>query len=216
MSTLNSTSGGTPNFFIVGAPKCGTTSLYHYLDQHPQIYMSPIKEPHYVADEIRLENFTEEMRRRTESRLPALRTYLHGPMKAKFWGGPASEFSDYLKLFQHARTEKAIGEASVCCLWSKTAPGNIATLFPRARIIIILRDPTERAYSQYLHMLTFARSAISFSTFMSQSMNSKGTRIGELYPFLEFGLYCEQIRRYFTLFPRDYIRIYFYEDYQRN
>ena len=58
--------GPTPNFFLVGAPKAGSTSLNHYLDQHPQIYMSPIKEPHYFADEIRPDNFDDEMRRTAE------------------------------------------------------------------------------------------------------------------------------------------------------
>ena len=61
-----------PNFFIVGAPKAGTTSLYHYLDQHPDIYMSPVKEPNYFAAEIRPENF-KELRGGTESDLRALR-----------------------------------------------------------------------------------------------------------------------------------------------
>ncbi len=52
-----------PNFFIVGAPKAGTTSLYRYLDQHPQIYMSAIKEPHKFAAEIHAENFDPGARR---------------------------------------------------------------------------------------------------------------------------------------------------------
>jgi hypothetical protein len=51
-----------PDFFLVGAPKAGTTALYRYLDQHPGIYMSPIKEPHFLADEIRWENFTDGFR----------------------------------------------------------------------------------------------------------------------------------------------------------
>jgi hypothetical protein len=46
-----------PNFFVVGAPKAGTTSLYHYLDQHPEIYMSAIKEPYFFSTEFRAENF---------------------------------------------------------------------------------------------------------------------------------------------------------------
>ena len=52
-----------PNFFIAGAPKAGTTSLYHYLDQHPQVYMCPIKEPNFFAEEIREENCGPELRR---------------------------------------------------------------------------------------------------------------------------------------------------------
>lgn len=109
----------TPNFFLVGAPKAGSTSLNHYLDQHPQIYMSPIKEPHYFADEIRPDNFDDEMRCLTEPGLAALREYLQGPASAKFSGGPVTEWRDYLKLFQHVNGETAIGEASVGYLWSK-------------------------------------------------------------------------------------------------
>ena len=50
-----------PNFFLVGAPKAGTTSLYAYLDQHPDVYMSPLKEPNFFADELRLESFSGYM-----------------------------------------------------------------------------------------------------------------------------------------------------------
>ncbi len=110
-----------PNFFIVGAPKAGTTSLYHYLDQHPQIFMSPIKEPNYFATEIRPENFGDELQPQVAEDLRELREYLRGPMPKKSFGGLVSQWDDYLKLFQSAKTEKAIGEASVCYLWSKTA-----------------------------------------------------------------------------------------------
>jgi hypothetical protein len=68
-----------PNFFLVGAPKAGTTSLYHYLRQHPQIYMSPIKEPNYFASEIRIENVCEGLRDRARRDLEALHEYLSGP-----------------------------------------------------------------------------------------------------------------------------------------
>ncbi len=186
----------TPNFFLVGAPKAGSTSLNHYLDQHPQIYMSPIKEPHYFADEIRLENFDDEMRR-------MLREYLQGLASAKASAGPISDWQDYLKLFQHVNGETAIGEASVCYLWSKSAPKNIAARFPEAKILMVLRDPVERAFSQYLHMLTFAKSYVSFREEVDASLRSTSTRIGRLYPFLEFGLYYEQVKRYLALFPRE-------------
>src|SRR5215217_7116747 len=74
-----------PNFFIVGAQKAGTTSLYHYLDQHPQIYMSPIKEPCYFSDEIRFENFSDEIRRPS-----TLDAFLAGPITGKRFGGPVT------------------------------------------------------------------------------------------------------------------------------
>ena len=141
-----------PNFFIVGAPKAGTTSLYHYLDQHPQIYMSPIKEPNYFASEIRPENFCEELQPRVQRDQDELREYLRGPTFQKRFGGIVAEWSDYLRLFQNAGAENAIGEASVCYLWSQTAARNISAKIPSARIVMILRDPVERAFSQYLQM----------------------------------------------------------------
>src|SRR5579864_1438595 len=114
-----------PNFFIVGAPKAGTTSLYHYLDQHPQIYMSPVKEPNYFASEVRLEGFSEEFREQAVTDIAQLRKYLDGPISEKRFGGLVAAWPDYLKLFKNVQGEQAIGEASVCYLWSESASRNI-------------------------------------------------------------------------------------------
>src|ERR1700722_13551212 len=126
-----------PSFFIVGAPKAGTTSLYHYLDQHPEIFMSPIKEPNYFASEIRNENLAEELRELADKDLTEQREFLRGAMTEKRIGGMISEWADYLKLFQNARDEKALGEASVCYLWSRTAAENIRAKIPGAKIIMV-------------------------------------------------------------------------------
>ena len=107
-----------PNFFIVGAPKAGTTSLYHHLDQHPQIYMSPLKEPCYFSSELRPENYTEELQPWITREIQALQQYLAGPMTEKRFGGLVSEWDDYIKLFRNAAGAHTIGEASVCYLWS--------------------------------------------------------------------------------------------------
>src|SRR4051812_18585104 len=72
-----------PNFFLAGAPKAGTTSIYHYLDQHPGIFMSAIKEPHYFADEIREENMDPGTRRDIAAANPELRLFLAGEMREK-------------------------------------------------------------------------------------------------------------------------------------
>src|SRR5580700_10947295 len=88
-----------PNFFIVGAPKAGTTSLYHYLDQHPDIYMSPMKEPCYFASEMRPENY--ELSRRAEAyrMVDDVRDYLRGAMDTQRSGGIVCEWQNYLRLF---------------------------------------------------------------------------------------------------------------------
>ncbi len=206
----------TPNLYLVGAPKSGTTSLYHYLDQHPQIFMSPLKEPNFHSEEIRFDNLTEEMKLVVESQAAGLRAYLDGDMSTKFTASPVADYSDYARLFQNVKAEKVVGEASVCYLWSPTAPENIARMCPDATILMVLRDPADRAYSQYLQMLTVSKTFLSFREYVEACVRSSSTRIGALYPFLNFGRYFEQVTRYLKLFPREQVLILFYDDYQRN
>jgi Sulfotransferase domain len=170
-----------PNFFIVGAPKAGTTSLYAYLGQHPQVYMSPVKEPSYFAPEQCRENFIFS------------------------WEG-------YLRLYRNVSDEIAIGEATASYLWSESAARNIAARLPHARIIINLRNPVDRAFSQYLQMLTEGVTRKSFREQIDASLRCRSKEFGLLWPFLEVGQYFEQIKRYFAEFPRSQIHISYYED----
>jgi hypothetical protein len=173
-----------PNFFIVGAPKAGTTSLYAYLGQHPQVYTSAIKEPSYFAPELCRENFIFN------------------------WEG-------YLRLYGNVSDEIAIGEATASYLWSETAARNIAARFPHARIIINLRNPVDRAFSQYLQMLTDGVTRKSFREQIDASLRCSNKEFGLLWPFLELGRYYEQIKRYFGEFPRSQIHISYYEDLEQ-
>jgi len=209
-------SDALPNFFIVGAPKAGTTSLYHYLDQHPQVYMSPIKEPCYFASEVRPENFSDEMQPQVRRQMDELGEYLQGSMSTKRFGGLVTTWEDYLKLFRNVQGETAIGEASVCYLWSETAPRNIAARIPDARLIMILRDPAERAVSQYWHAVTNGLVRMPFREYLDASLACTDQRFRIVYPCLELGLYYRQVQRCLETFPRERIRIYFYEDYQRD
>ncbi len=201
-----------PNFFIAGAPKAGTTSLYHYLDQHPDIYMSPLKEPSYFSSEVRPENFEPALRFKAICDEGAVRQYLNGPMDQKRFGGIVRDWEDYLRLFAAADKQTALGEASVCYLWSKTAAHAIASRLPRARIILILRDPAERAFSQYLHNLSASVVKHSFRKHVEISLHRTDTTFGIHHPFLDVGLYANQVQRYLDAFPKDQIGIWLYED----
>ena len=201
-----------PSFFIVGAPKTGTTSLYHYLDQHPQIYMSPVKEPCYFASEVRLEHFNREFESSARSRSQRLHEYLEGPMSGVDPGGIVSNWDDYLKLFKNVNGEKAIGEASVCYLWSPTAAANIRSRIPEAKIFMILRDPAERAFSQYMQYAANGLVKRSFREQIECSARNTRHEFNPLYPFLEYGQYFGQVKTYLELFPRANVRIYLYEE----
>ena len=182
-----------PTFFVVGAAKAGTTSLHRYLQQHPQIYMSPIKEPSYFASEIRAASLSPAFERRMSNSL-------------------ISEWEDYLKLFENMNGQAAIGEATPSYLWSATAPGAIRLRIPDAKIVMILRDPAERAFSHYLHHRAEGLTRWTFREQIEQSLRNENRKFSILYPFLELGLYFQQVKRYLGLFPRENVRIYLYEE----
>jgi hypothetical protein len=201
-----------PNFFIVGAPKAGTTSLYHYLDQHPDIYMSPMKEPCHFSFETRPQNFEASLRAQAFRMEEDVRKYLHGPLDEQRFGGIVCDWQDYLRLFAAATTQRAVGEASVNYLWSKTAAAAIASRIPHARIIMVLRSPADRAFSQYLHIVSDGYVSQPFRDYVRASLRHSGEGLGIHQPFLEMGFYADQVQRYLDHFPRNQIGIWFYEE----
>lgn len=205
-----------PNFFLVGAFKSGTTSLYQYLRQHPDVYLSPRKEPAFFVSEFCLRRLPPEWRRLTQADAEAFARYLDHP----HWGpqprGLLTEWTDYLKLFKAASPDQAIGEGSVGCLWSKTAARGISKRIPHARILMILRNPCDRALSQYL-ALKPSRLMESFSMAIQRSASADEDGLfASLNPFLEFGMYSEQVARFREHFPADQVRIYLYDDFVSN
>lgn len=178
--------------------------------------MCPLKEPNYFADELRLERFAPEEHPRLAREARALREYLRGDLREKRFGGLVSSWEDYVSLFRNASHEIARGEASACYLWSPSAPANIAARIPECRIIINLRNPIDRAFSQYTQMVTAGRINRSFHEQIRMNLNTTEHRFGAEWPLLEFGCYYAQIERYLREFPRSRVHISFYEDLQRD
>ena len=201
-----------PNFFVVGAGKAGTTSLYSYLRQHPDIYMSPVKEPCYFASEIRADAMARKVQRHVALQSRELPKVLGDDAGAKPHGWIAAEWEDYVRLFQGVRGERAIGEASAAYLWSPTAAANIRACMPGAKVVMILRDPAERAFSQYLHQVSVGLAGTTFRAHLEACLRDPGLQLSPTHPFLEVGLYSAQVERYLAAFPREQIRIYWYEE----
>jgi hypothetical protein len=189
-----------PNFFIVGASRSGTTSLWYYLRQHPDIFMPGdrvkwAKEPSFFCD------------------------------LKPFWSIKYSKFRDYIKLFDRAKNEKAIGEASVNYLVSPESPYRIRKRFPDAKIIIILRNPVERAYSLYTFMCSKGGEWIS--PFEKALAEEKKRHNNEdfmnhnpfyYYGYLYFhsGLYSTQIERFQAEFPKEQLHFVLFKELKNN
>lgn len=165
-----------PNFLIIGAAKSGTTSLYHYLRQHPDIFMSRIKEPNYYTDE---DNLLD---------IPAIRSR-----------------AAYEALFAGAKGRRAIGEATVRYLNAIAGIDRIHADLPGVRLIVLLRQPADRAYSSYL-----GRLAIGGETQGPEEVLQPGS-----YPF-ETSRYYPRLRRYYDRFPRQQIKVILFDDLAAN
>lgn len=204
-----------PNFILAGAGESGTTSLYHYLKQHPQVYMSPIKEPNFfaAADIMSLPGFKPMEEQRLSTLLAKIEAHGHsgGPVSI-----PVTKWEHYLRLFQNVRDEIAIGEASVMYLWFPSTAPAIQRTLPRAKLFFLLRDPTERLHTLYLKT-RHANHRITFRDWVSQAMQANPDRRKEIqrHPIpLDCGLYATHLQRFFDMFPREQIRIYLYEAYR--
>ena len=175
-----------PNFFIVGAGKAGTSSLWFYLNQIPQVFMSPHKEPHFFSP-----------------------TYL-APEKVHTFLNK----NDYLNLFQDVRNEKAIGEASINYLLDPTSPKLIYEKVPHAKIIIIIRDPIERSYSNYFDWFRGKIIKDSFHKTIHDITNGKAKK--QLLPVLYSSFYSKGIKNYQDTFGNHQVKIIIFEEYIKN
>ncbi len=122
---------------------------------------------------------------------------------------------DYGKLFDGVKDEKALGEASIYYLYLPKAPEQIKKYVPNVKMFAVLRNPADRAYSAYLHVVRQAREKLPFA----QSLAQEDRRIREnwnpLWHFKAMGFYSEQVRRYYDMFGREQVKVYLYEDLQK-
>ena len=170
-----------PNFFIVGAMRSGTTSLHAYLKIQPSVYLPDEKEPVYFST-------------------------LPGPI-------PDRQITkqEYLDLFSNVKNEKAIGEASIQYLRDPFSHEKIYEIAPHAKIIIMLRNPIFRAFSQYLAIWSIKKISIG------QEIRKDAERVNEKdlendNP-LVYGLYYNQVKRYIDKFGSNQVKVLVYEEF---
>ena len=200
-----------PDFFVVGAAKSGTTSMYHYLKQHPDIFLPPVKEPVYFASDI-----VEHAHR--------CRSYVRNFNQEKYFSNKEfpdrhiifiKKFEYYKKLYEQAEPEKVAGDMSALYLFSKVAAENIKNFNADAKIIILLRNPVDRAFSQY--MMRIRDGKIMDRNFLKEVISDFEKREEDCKEYyIEQGLYSEQIERYLNFFGEERVRIFLFEDFISN
>ena len=178
------------DFFIVGAPKAGTTSLYRYLSEHPQVEMSSQKEPDYFSD-----NAIHE--------------------QGIYYGkNRVNTLDKYESLFTQ-KESVVYGDASVSYLFYDNVAKDIKNYNPNAKIIIMLRNPIERAFSHYLMDCRLGLISDSFENIISKKSKHKNAHL-YYQQYIEVSKYANQIQRYLDLFDKENILLIDYEDFKKN
>lgn len=187
-----------PNFLIIGSAKSGTTSIAQYLNQHPQIYISPIKEPFFFS-------FQEE------------KIDFCGPGDHLSLRLAVNNLESYEKLFDGVSSETSIGEASTSYLYTPQAAKRIYNRLPNVKLIAVLRHPVDKAYSSFLHQL---REGYEPLTDFSEALRQENRRIQSnwmyFWHYRNNGFYYSKLKRYYDLFPREQIKVYLYDDFRKN
>ena len=166
-----------PTFFIVGAPRSGTTSLYNYLKTIPEIFMSPVKEPGYfIPNDFR--GFTEKK---------------------------------YLDLFKNIKNEIVIGEASAGYLANREASLKIKKQIPDAKIIITLRDPVERTFSDYLNNLRTGNVKRTFEQDFENFLRNNKEQ-SHLKKSIPVSMFFEQVKNYLNIFGKENVKVLIFEE----
>ncbi len=184
----------TPNLFVIGAMKAGTTFLYSVLDSHPDICMSPIKEPNYFSSD--LWDVSAHIEPGTEARIDDALSRKAGLHNALI----KDEFL-YKRLFSKCKKRSLYcGEASPTYLRSRVAAKNIFSFSPQAKVILLLRDPVERAWSHYVMERNEARVPDSLEMLMEQELAVMKDGGVSQHGILESGLYYNGLSRFLKFF----------------
>jgi hypothetical protein len=184
-----------PDFFIIGAPKAGTTALHAALATHPELFMSRVKEPKFFL---------------CDGNPPPKHG---GPGDAHSYREWIWRREDYEALFAHAPAGALRGESTPFYLFDLPAHERIRRLIPQAKLIAILRDPVDRAYSNWTHLWSDGLEPISdFMAACAEEERRVEAGWARFWRYRGLGRYGEQLQHLFSVFPRDQIHLLRYKE----
>ena len=207
-----------PNFFVIGAPRSGTTSVYEYLNAHPDVFMSTTKEPDFFArpalDEVHPLGGEPEERSLRDDAATNDELVVELPRYEGLWGG--------------ASGQSRLGEASALYLGHPTAAWHLRSYVPDAPFVVILRDPAERAFSHVVHATRiYAEQGVASpegaegrtideefrrAVDVATTEGMPESTVSEPEIWVRAGFYHAHLTRWFELFPREQFAIFLFED----
>ena len=180
----------SPNFFIVGGSKCGTTNISYYLNLHPKIFFSELNEPYYFC------------------KWDVPEKYNRNSM--------ITNMKKYLDLFKNVKNEIIVGEASSPYLTCPHAALEIKKAFPNSKILISIRNPIERSHSAYFSYQFMKPNEQNFMEMIKTHEKLISEKIFYIDSILESGFYTKNIKRYQEIFGKENVKIIIFEDYIKN
>lgn len=179
-----------PDFLIIGAGKSGTTSVDNYLKQHPDIYISAVKEPNFFGYEL---NTAQDF---------------EGTPQLNHYNSSITNIADYLNLFEEASSRQIKGETSNTYMYHENAAERIKHYIPNVKLIAILRQPAERLYSRYLHLARENK----LPTESFEECLDRGSIWWERNDLIKEGFYGKYLEKYFKIFDESQIKVFIYEE----
>lgn len=181
-----------PDFFVAGVPKAGTTALHSALARHPSLFMSAVKEPKFFL---------------TDGPPPAE----GGPGDVKTYREHIWRRQDYEALFDAARPGVLKGESTPFYLYSRDAQRRIKALIPGARMIVVLRDPVERAHSNWTHLWSAGLDPVGdFLHACAREEERAAAGWADFWRYTGLGMYGQQLAHLYSVFPASQVLVFRY------
>lgn len=196
-----------PDFLIIGAPRSGTTSLYSYLNQHPQIQMSSQKEAGFFHFAGQAPDFDRMATSYGPDLLAESKTRYQRALRLSI-----IDAEKYRRLWTPDSEVVARGEATPTYLFDPVAAALLSRHVPDSKLIVMLRNPADRAYSEYLQAL---RLGLEHHQIFDDALAAEPADVDDYWwgarRYVRSGLYARNLTRYLDSWPRERIRLYFYE-----
>lgn len=186
--------GNVPRLIIGGASKSGTTALYYYLKQHPEFCMPEKKELHFFSRH-------------------SLEKTVAGPGDSFVLAEIPMTVGEYLSFFNHCGNGKVAVDISPSYLFHQEAADEIKRYLDDARVVFVLRNPADKAFSQYMHLVGAGRETLGFEDALTAEKERKVQGYADIWLYKESGFYADSLSHFMSILGRENIKVFFHDEF---